>query len=277
LPYSFLLKEDYMALIKVNEVNLNYEQSGQGEAIVFLHGFTGSHDDWRYQMAAVKDRFRGIALDLRGHGKSAAPANEDEYSIYLNCEDVRSLLTKLGISRCCLVGHSMGGFTAIQFALDNPSMLWGLVLVDTSSGEWETVPGYAELRAKLDELARTEGLETAFAYDAGNNPVRIERFKKQPEQREIARKKTLSTSVDAYVYVPRSFGKWQSVTGRLGEIKVPTIIFRGEDDAGFVRASNILKESIAGSELVVVPGAYHNPHEEAPEYFNDYFLKFLNR
>ena len=207
-----------MPLIKINQLNLYYESVGQGEAIVFLHGYTGSNRDWRHQMAAIQSRYRGIALDLRGHGKSEAPGREGDYSIYLNCEDVRGLLAALGIQRCCLVGHSMGGFTALQFALENPEMLWGLVLVDTSSGEWDTVPGYAELREKLDELASTQGLEAAFAYDARNNPVRIERFKKQPEQEEIARAKTLNTSVNGYIYAPRSFRKWRPVTEKLNEI-----------------------------------------------------------
>ena len=265
-----------MPLIKINELNFYYETVGKGEAIVFLHGFTGSNTDWRYQMEAIQDRFQGTALDLRGHGQSEAPGSEDAYSIYLNCDDVRGLLAQLGVNRCCLVGHSMGGFTALQFAMESPEMLWGLVLVDTSSGEWDTAPDYAELRAKLDELARSEGLEAAFEYDAVNNPARIERFKKEPEQREIARKKTLNTAVDAYIYVPRSFGKWESVTKRLGEIKVPTLIFRGEFDAGFIKPSDMLKEGIAGSELVVVPGAYHNPHEEVPEIFNEHFMKFLS-
>jgi len=266
-----------MAKIKVNDVILNYESAGQGDAIVFLHGFTGSLQDWRHQTAAVQDRWRAIALDLRGHGQSEAPTREEEYSIYLNCADVLGLLNGLGIGRCCLVGHSMGGFTALQFAVDHPERLWGLVCVDTSSGEWDVIPGYAELRAKLDELARTQGLEAAFEYDAANNPIRIERFKIQPEQREITRRKTLATAVDAYIYAPRSFGKWQSVTGRLREIKIPTIIFRGEHDAGFVGPSNTLKEKIDGSELVIVPGAYHSPHEENPEYFNEHFMRFLSR
>ena len=266
-----------MPLANINNLNLYYESVGQGDAIVFLHGFTGSSKDWRHQMAVVKDRFQGIGLDLRGHGQSQAPNTEDGYSIYLNCDDVRGLLAHLGIDRCCLVGHSMGGFTALQFAMENPEMLWGLVLVDTSSGEWDTAPGYAELRAKLDELARSEGLEAAFEYDAQNNPARIERFEKEPEQREISRAKTLNTAVDAYIYAPRSFRKWQSVTDRLGDITVPTIIFRGEFDAGFIKASDILKERIPGSELVVVPDAYHNPHEEAPDVFNDRFMAFLSR
>ncbi len=264
-----------MPLAQINQVNLYYETVGKGEAVLFLHGFTGSGQDWVNQMKAIQNTYQAIALEFRGHGKSEAPAEEKDYSIYLNSEDVYHLLHHLGIDRCCLVGHSMGGFTALQFTLDHPDMVRGLVLVDTSSGEWDVIPGYAELRAKLDELARTQGLEAAFAYDADNNPVRIQRFNKQPEQREIARRKTTSTSINGYIYVPRSFGKWQSVTSRLGEIKVPTIIFRGEEDLGFVKASNVLKESIKGAELVIVPEAYHNPHEEAPGFFNEKFLTFL--
>ena len=155
-----------MTLVKLNQVNLNYKVVGKGEAVIFLHGFTGSGMDWSNQMKVVKNKYRGIALDFRGHGKSEAPTKEKDYSIYLNGEDVYRLLNHLGIGRCCLVGHSMGGFTALQFALDHPEMVRGLVLVDTSSGEWDIIPGYAELRAKLDELARTKGLEAAFAYDA---------------------------------------------------------------------------------------------------------------
>lgn len=265
-----------MPQVQINQFNLNYEAVGVGKAVLFLHGFTGSGQDWANQMKAVRNNFRGITLDFRGHGKSEAPAEEKDYAIYLNGEDVYQLLNQLGIGRCCLVGHSMGGFTALQFALDHPELVRGLVLVDTSSGEWDVIPGYAELRAKLDQLARTEGLEAAFAYDAANNPVRVQRFQKQPEQREIARRKTLSTSVNGYIYVPRSFGQWQSVTSRLGEINAPTLIFRGENDLGFVKASNVLKESIKGAELVVVPEAYHNPHEEASDFFNEKFLEFLS-
>jgi pimeloyl-ACP methyl ester carboxylesterase len=262
--------------IKINGLKLFYEDQGQGEAIVFLHGFTGSGRDWTHQLNALQGKYRGITLDIRGHGNSEAPTEEKDYSIYLNCEDVLGLLNHLSIDRCCLVGHSMGGFTALQFVLDHPERIKGLVLVDTSSGEWDTIPGYAELRAKLDELARTQGLEAAFEYDAAHNPIRVERFQKQPEQREITRRKILNTSVNGYIFVPRSFGKWQSVTSRLGEIQAPTLVIRGEEDLGFVKASQVLKTSIKGAELVIVSGAYHNPHEEAPEIFNRVFLNFLS-
>ena len=133
------------------------------------------------------------------------------------------------------------------------------------------------MRAKLDEIARDEGLGAAFEYDAENNPMRIERFQKHPELREVARQKVLNTSVDGYIYVARTFGKWQSVTNRLHEIDAPTLIFLGDEDTPFIKASQIMKVSIKDAELVTVPGVGHNPHEEAPDRFNEALSNFLTR
>ncbi|MDO9515163.1 MAG: alpha/beta fold hydrolase [Syntrophales bacterium] len=259
----------------INDVSLHYEKAGSGEAIVLLHGYTGSTRDWAYQVALLSSEYRVIALDHRGHGMSSDPHDEEDYSIPISSGDVYGLLRLLGIDRCCLMGHSMGGFVALQFALDHPDMVKALVLVDTSSGTFDVAPGYPELRAKLDELAREEGIEAAFEYDATHNPIRIERFRRHPEWREIARQKALGTSVDGYIYVARSFGKWQPVTDRLGEIQVPVLIFRGDEDTPFVSASETLRESITGAELVVVPGAGHSPHEESPGIFNEKLASFL--
>ena len=156
-------------------------------------------------------------------------------------------------------------------------MLAGLVLVGTSSGEIDRDPNYAELRQKLDELASSQGMEAAFEYDAAHNPLRIERFQKHPELRELARQKMLVTSVDGYVYISKAMGKREPVTSRLSEITVPTLIYWGEEDSPFTKAVQILKEGIANSELVTVKGVGHSPHEESPDLFNDILLKFLGR
>lgn len=266
-----------MPVMRVNSVDLNYAETGAGEAIVMLHGYTGSHRDWASQMAFLSDRYRMIAPDQRGHGASEAPSKEEDYTIEIFRDDLFALLEKIGVDRCSLIGHSLGGFVALQFALDHPGFVSGLVLVDTSSGDFERVPGYERLRQQLDYLARNEGLEAAFEYDAANNPVRIERFQRHPERREVARQKVLNTSVDGYIYAARAIGKWRPVTSRLGEISVPTVIFWGEEDAPFQRASQTLKDSIRGSELVVVPGAGHSPHEEVREFFNGVLEDFLSR
>jgi pimeloyl-ACP methyl ester carboxylesterase len=264
-----------MPFASVHGVNLYYESVGEGETVVFLHGYTGSGRDWRHQVDAITPERRTLTIDNRGHGKSDAPTSEDS-SIEIFSEDVYTLLKKLGITSCCLVGHSMGGFMALQLTLDHPEIVSRLILVDTSSGEFEVAPGFVELRAKLDELARNQGMEAAFEYDAAHNPVRIERFQKHPELREVTRQRMLATSVDGYIYTARTFRKWKPVTGRLGEIRVPTLIFWGEEDAGFERASKILEAGIAGSRLISVPDVGHSPHEEAPEIFNKALLEFLS-
>jgi 2-succinyl-6-hydroxy-2,4-cyclohexadiene-1-carboxylate synthase len=271
------MRRRIMPLMNVNDVDLNYKQTGEGEAVVFLHGYTGSTRDWANQIPVVSKKYMTIAIDHRGHGGSEAPTREEEYSVPIMAEDVHALVSALGVERCCLVGHSMGGFMALQLALDHPEFVRALVLVDTSSGEWEIAPGYAELRARLDELARNEGMEAAFEYDAANNPSRIERFKKHPELREVARQRVMNTSVDGYIYIARSFGTWQPVTSRLREISVPTLIFWGDEDAPFLKPSQILEREIGDAELVTVPGVGHSPHEEASDLFNESLLPFLSR
>ena len=266
-----------MPAANINGVNLSYEVAGQGEQIVFLHGYTGSSQDWANQVPVLSPRYSVVALDQRGHGKSAAPSREEEYSMRIFVNDVFSLLRMLNIEKCCLVGHSLGGFIALEFALEHPGMLAALVLVDTSSGEFERFPNYAELRQKLDELARSQGMEAAFEYDAANNPQRIERFQKNPEIRELIRRKMLRLSVDGYIYIPKAIEKWEPVTSRLSEIKVPTLIYRGDEDTPFLMATQILKDGIADAELVTIKGAGHFPHEESPEFFNDKLLEFLSR
>jgi len=266
-----------MPIGNINGVNLNYEITGQGKAVALLHGYTGSAQDWANQIAVLSPNYMVIAPDHRGHGKSAAPSREEDYSVKILSDDIYSLLNSLNVRKCCLVGHSLGGFTALQFAVEHQDMLTGLVLVDTSSGQFARDPNYAQLRQKLDELARTKGMEAAFEYDAANNPMRIERFQKHPELREISRQRVMQTSVDGYIYMSRAIGKWEPLTSRLSEIRVPTLIFWGNEDTPFAEPSKVMKEGIPNSEMVTVEGAGHSPQEEAPEVFNEALLKFLSK
>ncbi|MFC1864397.1 alpha/beta fold hydrolase [Chloroflexota bacterium] len=266
-----------MPIANINGVNLNYDSVGQGEAIVLIHGYTGSSQDWTSQIKVLSPKYKVIALDIRGHGKSAAPPREDEYSIEIFVNDTFSLLQMLNIKKCCLVGHSLGGFIALQFALEHQDMLAALVLVGTSGGQITRAPNYDELRQKLSELARSQGMEAAFEYDAANNPMRVERFQKHPELREITRQKMLATSVDGYVYIANAMGKREPVTSRLPEIKVPTVIYWGDEDLAMADSVQTLKDGIAGSELITVHEVGHSPHEESPDLFNNILLEFLGR
>jgi pimeloyl-ACP methyl ester carboxylesterase len=91
-----------MPVANINGVNLNYEVAGQGQAVVFLHGMTGSTQDWANQIAVLSPNYKVVALDMRGHGKSEAPKTEAVYSIPIFADDVFGMLNLLGIRKCCL-------------------------------------------------------------------------------------------------------------------------------------------------------------------------------
>jgi len=261
----------------INGVKINYQLSGEGPPIILLHGFTGSHQDWAFQLPVLSKKYRVVAMDHRGHGKSEAPSSPDDYSVSIFTHDIYGLLQHLGISKTCVMGHSMGGFMAFEFALEHPEMVTALVLVDTSSGEWERDPEYEQIRARLRELAQTEGMEAAFEYNAAHNAMMRERFEQHPELREVSRQRMLQTSVNGYIYAGDAIWSWKPVTPRLSEIKVPTLIVVGEEDTPFLKASQTMKESIANAEMVIIPGATHSPHEEATDAFNEVLMSFLGR
>jgi pimeloyl-ACP methyl ester carboxylesterase len=267
-----------MPVANINGMNLNYEISGRGPAVVFLHGGNGRAQDWANQFPVLAPSYTAIAMDIRGHGKSEGPKTETEYSIPLIAEDVLGLLNLLRIDKCCLVGHSFGGFVALQFAVTHQDRLAGLVPVDTSSGPYgggNTKTG--ELTRKLVEIAVSRGMDAVFEYDAAHNPERVEKFEQHPELIEPARQTMLSMSVNAYIWGSRTVAKWQPVTPMLVEIRVPTMIFWGEEDKRFETAVKTLKQDIPGAVLITIKNVGHSPHQDAPDIFNLELLKFLQR
>lgn len=258
----------------INGVNLYYEVSGVGSSVVLCHRYTGSHQDWMFQIPLLAQKYQVVTMDHRGHGTSDAPTSADAYSVPIFANDVHALLNYLGITKCCLVGHSMGGFVIVQLALDHPNLISSLVLVDTASGSVD-IPGYADVRAKLDEISRKDGMEAAFEYNAEHNPLTRKRFEKYPKLREISKRRMLETSVDGYVYAGRAMSQRKDLTPRLGEILVPTLVVVGEEDSPFRQPSEILAMGIPNARLHVVPQATHSPQEEQPEAFNELLLGFL--
>ena len=263
-----------MPRVYLNGVNLYYEVSGTGPSVVLCHGYTGSHQSWMSQVYALSPTYQAIAIDHRGHGGSDEPSSAEDYSVPILANDVRALLDHLGITRCCLVGHSLGGFMAIQLVLDYPDIISSLVLVDTSSGP-SYVPGMKELGEKLNEIARRDGMAAAFEYNTQQNPLVQRRFEKYPALREVAKRRMLETSVDAYVHLRKAMAEREDLTPRLGEIAVPALVIMGEEDTPFRQPSEVLADSIPGSRLQLVPQAFHNPHEETPGAFNELLINFL--
>lgn len=266
-----------MPVANINGVRIYYEVSGTGLAVMLCHGFSGSHQDWLNQVAVLSPRFRVVTMDSRGHGSSEAPASAEAYAVALFAQDVRVLLGLMGVKKAIVGGHSMGGFIALQLALDHPELVSALMLVDTCAGEMDMPPEAIQARLKALELAQSQGLEAAFEHDAAHNPIRQEYFRRHPQMRDYNRQHTLEMSALGYVHAWGAIRGWHPVTSRLGEIKVPTLIIVGDEDTPFLRPVRVLEQGIAGAKLVTVPGCGHSPHIESPAAVNSALLDFLSR
>ena len=124
-------QEAIMTSAVINGVTIHYQVSGEGPAVTLLHGYTGSHQDWVRQIPLLSKKYRVVTLDWRGHGKSEALSAASDYSFELLIQDTYGLLRHLGIHTSCIVGHSMGGFIALELALRYPDVVSALVLVDS--------------------------------------------------------------------------------------------------------------------------------------------------
>jgi branched-chain amino acid transport system permease protein len=123
-----------MTIAQLSKVRLEYFRHGEGpQRVVFIHGFEASARIWgQVQEALPADLYTSIALNNRGAGASEAPPNEADFGVQVFAEDAFELLAALGWRDFTLVGHSLGGATAAQFAVDHPELIKGLVLLDPS-------------------------------------------------------------------------------------------------------------------------------------------------
>ena len=112
---------------------LHFQEYGNGPPLVILHGLLGSLDNWHTLSKIFASPFRVLAVDQRNHGKSP---HSDVFTYDAMAEDLNELLDHLKIPSAHLLGHSMGGKTAMQFALSNPSRVERLVVVDMAPREY---------------------------------------------------------------------------------------------------------------------------------------------
>jgi pimeloyl-ACP methyl ester carboxylesterase len=117
--------------IKTSSVNIHVSDGGTGGIpVLFIHSFGGNTSHWENQLTHLRNSRRAIAIDLRGHGASGSPA-DDNYQIDSIVNDIAAVVDSLALQRFVLVGHSMGGSSAIAYAARFPDRVAGLLLTGT--------------------------------------------------------------------------------------------------------------------------------------------------
>lgn len=233
-----------------------------------LHGFTGSAETWNTIRARLDSRFRIIAIDLPGHGKSSAPADPARYSLDRFADDLSRILDEFDVEQASVFGYSMGGRAALRFAIVHPDRVLSLILESTSSGIHDDHARIERREADetLAELIERDGVEAFVARweslpmwasqsalgDSGRARLRSQRL----ENRAIGLANSLR-GAGAGVDAP--------ILHRAGEITAPTLILAGALDIQYIEHGKRLAAAIPDARLEVIPDAGHAIHLEQPD------------
>jgi len=254
-----------MPFLPVNGIELFYEVHGAGPAVVFCHGAGGNHLSWWQQVPVFAERFTCVTYDARAFGRSRDAAEDGGRQWFW--QDLTALLDHLGIERTAIVAQSMGGRTAVPFALRNPGRTWAIVLAGTNGGAVTE-----EVRRLQDEYKDSLPpgstlTDRALALD----------FKDREPAKEFLYRSINRLNPKR----PRDFlaipaGYRGSSAGRLAESGIPVLFLTGEHDAIIPPSiSTLCHEAVPGSRLQILPGAGHSAYLETPEAFNEAVMSFL--
>ncbi len=249
--------------MKVNDVELYYEVYGEGEPIIFSHGWMDDCSVWKSQIEFFAKKYKVIVYDHRGHGKSDKP--EKDYSIQTLSNDLYSLIQKLNLEKVTIIGLSMGGMTAMVFALDHPEKVSRLVLVGTT--------------AKMSFSMRVQIwiMMHIFPYKSFARGVIDAKYNKPSEQViKEAMDRALRTPKHAAYECSLEFTKNYDIRDRVSKIKVPTLIIVGDkDNITPVDMSQYLNREIEGSKLQIMPNSKHMPMIDKVKELNEITDKFI--
>jgi 3-oxoadipate enol-lactonase len=264
-----------------DHVRLHYEEVGQGTPILFVHEFAGDHRSWEAQLREFGKRYRAIAYAARGYTPSDVPASPDVYSYQHVMGDAVAVLDHLKIDATHIVGLSMGGYTALQVALNHPGRARSLTLAGTGSGSerWYTDAFHQNSRDLGDVFEREGSVAVAATY--GNGPARVPFAVKDARGFAEFTKHLAEHDAQGSAHTSRGFqGMRPSLydfADAIGRLTTPTLIVVGDEDDRCIEPSLFLKSAIAASGLVVLPKTGHMVNLEEPDLFNRLVGDFLER
>lgn len=252
-----------------------YELSGPvtAPAVVLIHGLGLNRQIWQWHEPALAARYRVLSYDLFGHGESAPPPTTASLSVF--SDQLRDLLDELGIARCAVVGFSLGGMINRRFALDHPSRVSALVILNSPHERGPEAQRLVEERA-----AQVVGGGSDATIEAALERWFTPEFRTaRPEVMTLIRQWRAGN--DAASYPQSCMVLAAGVTELIRPvppITAPTLVMTGEKDSGSTPAmSHAIAAEIPGAETVIVPRLQHMGLVEEPELFTEALLRFLDR
>jgi pimeloyl-ACP methyl ester carboxylesterase len=254
-------------IVNLNGHRVAYHDAGAGEVLLLVHGLSGDSSSWAEVMPILSAKYRVIAPDLLGHGRSDKP--DADYSPALFARLLRDLLDALGIDKATVVGHSLGGGVAMTFASQHRNYCRRLVLLN--SGGFGT---------EVSVLLRTLSLPgsgfvlplIAAAHALWTGGVSTVREKLPPRDDRRVFLRTLRSVVNLRGQAASALACLHSFAD------LPTQIIGGENDRIIpVAHAHAAHKALPGSRLDILPGVGHDPQKQRPEIVADLIDDFIAR
>jgi pimeloyl-ACP methyl ester carboxylesterase len=252
-------------------MQLYFKESGQGRAVILLHGLFGSADNWHHVALRLAEEFYVITLDQRNHGQSP---HSEEMNYPLMADDVNEFMATRGLQTAHVIGHSMGGKTAMQFALQFPQRVEKLIVADMAPRKY--LPAHekifaAQLALDLKSFSSRQQIEDALAPEIPNLVLR--RFLLKNLGRNDAGEFFWKINLRG---LSENYPRLGEPVSALVPFAKPTLFIRGEK-SNYLGAADepLICEMFPKSEIQTIAGAGHWVHADQPEEFLRLVKNFL--
>lgn len=252
-----------MAYVDRNGVKIYYDIQGPEDALPVLlsHGHAAATQMWAGQVAALKQKFRIITWDLRGHGRSDCPADPALYSVQHTVDDIAAILDACGIDKAVIGGHSLGGVMSFQFQLNYPQRVLAMTILNSG-------PGYRSDTARDKWNLSCERTASSLARKG------LAALSKSDEVHA-----EWHSDVWGLIHSARGIMTHQDsrMIDNLANIEVPVLVLVGAQDKEFLGAAEYMERKISRVEKVIIDNAGHAANLDQPAIFNKLLIDFLGR
>jgi len=259
-------------LLEVDGQAVNVVDRGDGDAVVFLHAFPLQAAMWDYQIDALEESYRCIAIDLPGFGQSPPPADPDATSMQSWSDLVAGVLAQLDVAEATIVGASMGGYLAMAMLRHHPDVVRQLVLADTRARSDD--PGIAQRRSAQQEQLRA-GAEVGSLAKENVERLLSAGSMSRPELVDYVHALADGADPEGWIGALEAMKDRPDSMLLLRQASVRAQVIVGELDRVTPIAEAMSLRSLLKGELVIVPNVGHLPNLEDPLAFNEVLVAFL--
>jgi pimeloyl-ACP methyl ester carboxylesterase len=258
-------------MTRITAAGTAYELRGQGPAVVLVHGMGLNRAMWQWLLPALTPRFQVLSFDLIGHGGSADPVGQPDLQTF--AAQIIELLDACGLTRCAVVGFSLGGMIARRFAIDHPNRMSALAILhsahDRSAAERAAI-------GRRVETVRQSG--PAVTVDAALARWFTDDFRtRHPEMMDLVRRWVTANRKEVYAPIYRVLAEGDAeIADPIAEIRCPTLVMTGAEDFGnSPDMAQRMASAIPGARIAILPGLRHMALAEDPTAFNAPLVSFL--